>query len=72
MKYTKYKTRVKLVLTGDDDMFISSQSSVYSTNGAYINGKTIRFNLNSSFNDVYCHKMPVVLWRLVMFQILQV
>jgi hypothetical protein len=52
MKYTKYKTRVKLVLTGDDDMFISSQSSVYSTNGAYINGKTIRFNLNSSFNDV--------------------
>jgi hypothetical protein len=52
MKYTKYKTRCKLVLTGDDDMFISSQSSVYSTNGAYINGKTIRFNLNSSFNDV--------------------
>ena len=52
MKYTKYKTRVKLVLTGDDDMFISSQSSVYSTNGAYINGKTIRFNLNSSFNDI--------------------
>ena len=30
MKYTKYKTRVKLVLTGDDDMFINSQSSVYS------------------------------------------
>ncbi len=52
MKYTKYKTRVKLILTGDDDMFIKAQSSVYSTNGAYINGKTIRFNLNYSFNDV--------------------
>ena len=52
MKYTKYKNRVKLVLTGDDDLFISSQGSMYSTVGNYLNGKTIRFNLNSVFNDV--------------------
>ena len=52
MKYTKYKNRVKLVLTGDDDLFISSQGSMYSTVGNYLNGKTIRFNLNSAFNDV--------------------
>ena len=39
MKYTKYKNWVKLVLTGDDDLFISSQGSVYSTFGNYINGK---------------------------------
>ena len=29
MKYTKYKTRVKVVLTGDDDMFGSNSSSTY-------------------------------------------
>jgi hypothetical protein len=52
MKYTKYKNRIKLVLTGDDDMFISSLGSMYKTTGSYINGKTIRFNLNSSFNDL--------------------
>ena len=53
MKYTKYKTRVKLVLTGDDDLFGSNQSSTYQTTGSsYTNGKRIRFNLNSSFNDI--------------------
>ena len=52
MRYTKYKTRVKLVLAGDDDLFVSNAGSVYRTIGSYINGKTIRFNLGSSFNDV--------------------
>jgi hypothetical protein len=53
MKYTKYKTRVKIVLTGDDDMFASNSSSTYQTVGSsFRNGKTIRFNLNSAFNDV--------------------
>ena len=53
MKYTKYKTRCKLVLTGDDDMFGSNQNSTYNTMGStYKNGKTIRLNLNSSFNDI--------------------
>ena len=45
MKYTKYKTRCKLVLTGDDDMFGSNQNSTYNTLGStYKNGKRIRFN----------------------------
>ena len=40
MKYTKYKTRVKLVLTGDDDLFGTNQSSTYNTMGStYKNGK---------------------------------
>ena len=53
MRYTKYKTRCKIVLTGDDDMFANNQNSTYNTTGStFKNGKTIRFNLNSSFNDV--------------------
>jgi hypothetical protein len=53
MRYTKYKTRCKIVLTGDDDMFANNQNSTYNTTGStFRNGKTIRFNLNSSFNDV--------------------
>ena len=52
MRYTKYKTRVKLVLAGDDDLYVSNAGSVYKTTGSYINGKTIRFNLNGAFNDV--------------------
>ena len=52
MRYTKYKNRVKLVLAGDDDLFVTNNGSVYATQGPYINGKTIRFNLNSSFNDI--------------------
>jgi hypothetical protein len=36
MKYKKYKTRVKLVLTGDDDLFGTNQSSTYNTMGALI------------------------------------
>ena len=53
MRYTKYKTRAKLVLTGDDDMFGNNTGSTYKTTGSsYINGKTIRFNLNGAFNDV--------------------
>ena len=52
MRYTKYKTRVKLVLAGDDDLFVNNNGSMYKTTGPYINGKTIRFNLNGSFNDV--------------------
>ena len=53
MKYTKYKTRVKMVCTGDDDLFGSNTASTYKTTGStYTNGKTIRFNLNGAFNDV--------------------
>ena len=53
MRYTKYKTRCKIVLTGDDDMFANNQNSTYNTTGStFKNGKTIRFNSNSSFNDV--------------------
>jgi hypothetical protein len=53
MRYTKYKTRCKIVLTGDDDMYSNNQNSTYNTTGStYRNGKTIRFNLNSAFNDV--------------------
>jgi len=53
MRYTKYKTRCKIVLTGDDDMFANNQNSTYNTTGStFRNGKTIRFNLNSAFNDV--------------------
>ena len=52
MKYTKYKTRVKLVLTGDDDLFTTSASTYKTTGSSYTNGKTIRFNLNGAFNDV--------------------
>jgi hypothetical protein len=52
MRYTKYGTRVKLVLAGDDDLFVQNAGSVYRTIGSYINGKTIRFNLGSSFNDL--------------------
>ena len=52
MRYTKYKTRVKLVLAGDDDLFVNNNGSMYKTTGPYINGKTIRFNLNSAFNDL--------------------
>jgi len=53
MKYTKYKTRVRLCLTGDDDLFGSNSSSTYKTTGStYTNGKRIRFNLNSAFNDI--------------------
>ena len=53
MRYTKYKTRAKLVLTGDDDLFGNNAGSTYKTTGSsYTNGKTIRFNLNGSFNDV--------------------
>ena len=48
MKYRKYKSRVKLILTGDDNMFASNQSSTYQTTGStYTNGVRIRFNLNS-------------------------
>ena len=53
MRYTKYKTRAKVVLTGDDDLFANNAGSVYKTTGsAYTNSKTIRFNLNGAFNDV--------------------
>jgi hypothetical protein len=53
MRYTKYKTRAKLILTGDDDMFGNNTGSTYKTTGSsYINGKTIRFNLNGALNDV--------------------
>ena len=53
MKYTKYKTRAKLVLTGDDDLYSTNSGSTYKTTGSsYTNGKTIRFNLNGAFNDV--------------------
>ena len=53
MRYTKYKTRAKVVLTGDDDLFANNTGSVYKTTGsAYTNSKTIRFNLNGAFNDV--------------------
>ena len=53
MRYTKYKTRAKLVLTADDDVFANNTGSTYKTTGStYTNGKTIRFNLNGSFNDV--------------------
>ena len=53
MRYTKYKTRAKIVLTGDDDLFGTNNASTYSTTGSpYTNGKTIRFNLNGAFNDV--------------------
>ena len=63
MKYTKYKTRVKLVLTGDGDLFGSNQSSTYQTTGSsYTNGVRIRFNLNSSFNDiVLSHNAPCIM-----------
>ena len=53
MRYTKYKTRAKIVLTGDDDLFANNAGSTYKTTGStYTNGKTIRFNLNGAFNDV--------------------
>ncbi len=53
MRYTKYKTRAKIVLTGDDDLYANNAGSIYKTTGStYTNGKTIRFNLNGSFNDV--------------------
>ena len=53
MRYTKYKTRAKIVLTGDDDLFGNNPGSTYKTTGStYTNGKTIRFNLNGAFNDV--------------------
>jgi hypothetical protein len=53
MRYTKYKTRAKIVLTGDDDLYSSNSGSTYKTTGSsYTNGKTIRFNLNGGFNDV--------------------
>ena len=53
MRYTKYKTRAKVVLTGDDDLFANNAGSVYKTTGsAYTNSKTIRFNLNGMLNDV--------------------
>ena len=53
MRYTKYKTRVKAVLTADDDLYANNAGSTYKTTGStYTNGKTIRFNLNGSFNDV--------------------
>ena len=51
-KYIKYKTRVKLVLTGDDDVFTTTASTYKTTGSSYINGKIIRFNLNGAFNDV--------------------
>ena len=54
MRYTKYKTRVKAVLTADDDLYANNAASTYKTTGSsYINGKTIRFNLNGAFNDVF-------------------
>ena len=53
MRYTKYKTRAKIVLTGDDDLYSNNSGSTYKTTGSsYTNGKTIRFNLNGAFNDV--------------------
>ena len=53
MRYKKYKTRVKLILTADDELFGNNTGSTYKTTGSsYINGKTIRFNLNGSFNDI--------------------
>ena len=54
MRYTQYKTRVKAVLTADDDLYANNAASTYKTTGSsYINGKTIRFNLNGAFNDVF-------------------
>ena len=53
MRYTKYKTRAKVVLTGDDDLYANNTGSTYKTTGStFTNGKTIRFNLNGAFNDV--------------------
>jgi hypothetical protein len=53
MKYIRNKTRCKLVLTGDDDIFGSNRNSTYNTTGStYKNGKTIIFNFKSSFNDI--------------------
>jgi len=41
-RYTKYKTRCKVVLTGDDDLFKSNTGSTYATTGStYTNGKTM-------------------------------
>jgi hypothetical protein len=49
MRYTKYKTRAKIVLTGDDDLYSNNSGSTYKTTGSsYTNGKTIRFNLNGA------------------------
>jgi hypothetical protein len=33
MRYTKYKTRAKIVLTGDDDLYSSNSGSAYKTTG---------------------------------------
>ena len=54
MKYKKYKTRVKLILTGDDDLFGSNQSSTYQTTGSsYKNGKTISIWLINNSEKIY-------------------
>ncbi len=63
MRYTKYKTRCKIVLKGDDDVYLNNQNSTYNTTGStYKNGKPIKFNLNSSFNDVVLsHKAQCIM-----------
>jgi hypothetical protein len=56
MRYTKYKTRFKLVLSADDDLFGNQTDSTYKTTGpsqwSHMYGKTIRFDWNGAFNDV--------------------
>ena len=53
MKYIKYKTRTKIVLCGDDDVYKNSSTSLYkSLNSNYTNGKNLRFNLNGALNDL--------------------
>ncbi len=53
-------------------MFGVDEISTYNTIGSALKkGKTIQFNLNSSFNDVYYLIMLYVLWRLLIFQQLQ-
>ena len=34
MRYTKYKTRAKIVLTGDDDLYANNAGSTYKTTGS--------------------------------------
>ena len=36
MRYTKYKTRAKIVLTGDDDLYANNAGSTYKTTGSLI------------------------------------
>ncbi len=53
MKYIKYKTRAKIVLTGDDDLLSSNTASQYKTfSSNFTNGKNFKFNLNGCLNDI--------------------